>query len=34
MQDIYMVLLLAAIFILFAGFMHWCDRAIQEEDQR
>lgn len=34
MQDIYMVLLLAAVFVLFAGFMHWCDAVIHEEEKR
>lgn len=34
MQDIYMVLLLAAVFMLFAGFMQWCDRVVHEEEKR
>jgi hypothetical protein len=30
MLDLYMVLLLAATYALFTGFLSWCERVIQE----
>lgn len=30
MLDVYMILMLAATYAIFSGFLHWCGRIIEE----